>query len=369
MDHPRNIVEQVARRVAVVLVVWFVLLTSGAASSRKLGALPAGTSPDSVDFSATEMFVLDRGTVSVYSLPDIVLQRTFGGSGTSAGKLSPRHIWDQTVRVVPGKIIAEDEDKIVFFSQNGRVLSEKQKPANTTWFVPFGAGFVAKSMVLEGNPPLQYIRVALYDAELKEVKELYRQKWFQQPTPKGFQTEFPGDLLHFAVAGDRLFIEESPGGWVIEIFDAGGHKISTVKKPYSPIPVTPADREGEAAQVRREKRVAAMIARAGSWEKLREVWSFAFSDVKPALRELQALGDEVLARTFEQRDGEAKFLVLDREGRVRKELFLPVGTDAETEARVCGTSFFKIVNDSYYFLRHDSQKDLWEVHAATAAGL
>jgi hypothetical protein len=369
MNLQKNIVRPAARRAVRALAVWLCLQLPAAASSKKLGVLPAGTSPDSVDFSAAEIFVLDRGTISVYSLPDIVLRRTFGGSGTAAGKLWPRHNWDQTVRLAAGKIIAEDNNKMIFFSPDGRFLGEKPKPPDTVWFVPVGDGFAAKSMVKSGNPPLQHIRISLYDADLKEIKELFRQQWFQQLNPKGFTTEFPGDLLHFAVAGDKIFIEESPGGWVIEIFDAAGRKISTVKNPYSPIPVTSTDREREIASVRREKRVAAMIARTGSWEKLREVWSFVFSEVKPALRELQAYGDEVLARTFEQKDEETKFLLLDPQGRVRKELFLPAGTDAETEARVCGTSFFKIVDGRCYFLRHQPEQDLWEVHVAAAIGL
>jgi hypothetical protein len=339
------------------------------AASTKLGALPAGMSPDSVDFTASEVYVLDRGTISVYSLPDLVLRRTFCGSGTAAGQLSRGHNWDQAVRIASGKVIAEDDNNILFFTPDGRFLSEKTKPADTTWFIPIGDRYVAKSMIATGNPPLQYIRVVLFDAGMKEIKELYRQKWFQQQNPPGFTTEFPGDLLHYAVADDKIFIDRSPEGWSVGIFDAGGRELSTLKKDYTPIPMTPADRERETTQVRREKRVAAMIRRAGSWEKLRDVWSFAFSDFKPALRELQAYGENVLARTFEQKGDETKFALLDPQGRVQKELFLPVGTDAETEARVCGTAFYKIIDGRVYFLRHNLEQDVWEVHVATVAGL
>ena len=367
--HHRTKLPQTVGRGVLALAASLCLALPAAAASQKLGALPAGMSPDSVDFTASEMFVLERGTISVYSLPDIVLRRTFCGGGTAAGELSPRHSWDQAVRLASGKVIAEDNDKIIFFTPEGRFLGEKPKPANSAWFVPVGQGFAAKSMVLAGSPPLQYIRVALYDADLKEIRELYRQKWFQQRNPPGFTTEFPGDLLHFAVAGDKIFVEKSPEGCVVGIFDAGGREISNVKIPYAPIPVTPADRERETALVRTEKRVAAMIARTGSWEKLREIWSFAFSDLKPALRELQAYGDNVLVRTFERKGGETKFLLLDPQGRVRKEFFLPEGTDAETEARVCGTAFFKSVDGKHYFLRLDPEHNVWEVRVATVDGL
>jgi len=367
MAHRILMLRTAGLRVAALAALLWLPLSAGA--PKKLGVLPAGTSPDSADFSAGEIYVLDRGTISVYSLPDLILLRTFCGRGREAGQLSPGHHWDQTVRIVSGKIIAEDDHKILFFTPDGRFLNEKIKPANSTWFIPIGDRFAAKSMIVTGTPPLQYIRIALYDADLKEIKELVRQKWFQQRNPPGFTTEFPGDLLHYAVAGDKIFVEKSLEGWAIGIFDAEGREITTAKNPFIPIPMTPADRDRETALVRREKRVAAMIARAGSWEKLREVWSFAFSDFKPALRELQAYGDNVLVRTFEQKGEESKFLLLDPQGHILKELSLPLGTDAETEARVCGTAFSKIIDGRVYFLKNNPEQALWEVYVAMADGL
>jgi len=342
------------------LISLFPLLLS--AAETKIGVLPAGTSPDSVDFSATELYVLDKGTISVFSLPDVVLKRSFGGSGRGEGKLWPRHNWDQTVRLAAGKVLAEDNNKIIFFSPGGEFLGEKKKPSETTWFIPLGDRFVAKNLAITGKPPLQEIRLVLYDAQLNEVKELYRQKWFQQQDPPTFTTELSGDLLHFAVVEDKICVEESSKGFFIEIFDPAGGRVSAIEKPFSKIPLTAADRDREMALVRGEKRVAAMIARSGSWEKLREIWRITFPEFKPAIREIQAYGEELLVRTSEQKGENGKYLLMDLQGRIRKEIFLPIGTDAETEARLCGTSFFKLVDGTFYFLRHDSAKDLWEVH-------
>lgn len=351
------------------IVLLCVPLMVSAGTAEKLGSLPAGVSPDSVDFTATEMYVLARGTISVYSLPDLVLRRTFCGPGGGAGLLSPRHQWDQTIRIAGDKVLAEDNNKIIFFSLDGRLLEEKPKPENTVWIVPFGKGYIAKNMIVTGDPALQVIRLVLYDPGLREVKEIYRQKWFQQLTPKGFETEFPGDLLHFAVAGDLVFVEKSPEGSTVGIFDTEGREIASAHPAGAPIPMTPADREGILARLRLEKRVATMIARTGSWEKLREIWSHVFTDFKPALREIQAYGDAVLVRTFEQEGDDAAFLLIDARGRVRKEIALPVGTDAETEARVCGTAFFKIIGGRVYFLKSGPVPDVWDVYTATAAGL
>ncbi len=329
-----------------------------------LGTLPAGMDPDSVDFSASELYVLETGKIFVFSLSDISLNRSFGGSGRGKGQLWPRHNWDQTVRLASGRVLAEDNNKIIIFSPEGKLIDEKRKPADSTWFVPLGDKFVAKNLVISGDPPLQYIRIVLYDGQMKEIKELYRQPWFQQQEPPGFTTELPGDLLHFAVVQDKICIEESPGGFRIEVFDSHGQRISLIEKPALKVAMTDEDREREMAKVRGEKRVDAMIERTGSWEKLRQSWRITFPAFKPVIREVQALRDGLLVRTSELHGENVKYLWLDLNGNIREELFLPSGTDAETEARVCGTSFLKMVDDRFLFLRRNPAKDLWEVRQA-----
>jgi hypothetical protein len=338
------------------------------ADAQMLGRLPAGMSPDSVDFTASELYVLERGTVSVFSLPGLVRTRTFGGSGRGPGTLSPNHSFDQAIRVAGPTILAEDNDKIILFSPAGLVKDEKRKPENTAWFVPIGDRFVAKSMVVSGTPPTQIMRIVIYDSELRELKELYRQPWFQQRQGRGFSTVLLGDLLHFAVVQNRIVVEESPRGFVIEIFDFAGTSVGTIVRPGTGVPVTAADRDREMTLVRTEKRVAAMIRMTGSWEQLRQVWTITFPDITPAVRELQPSGHQLLARTFERKGDTDKYVLLNVDGSPPRELWLPRPTDAETEARVSGTAFFKIVGERFYYLRHDVSSNRWEVHVASVPG-
>lgn len=333
--------------------------------AQRLGRLPAGMSPDSVDFTTSELYVLERGTVSVFSLPGLVRLRTFGGSGRGRGRLSPNHTFDQSIRVTGQGVLAEDNEKLILFSPGGQVIAETRKPENTVWFVPVGDGYVAKSMVVSGTPPTQVMRLVLYDRALREVKELYRQPWFQQRQGRRFSTELLGDLLHFTVVQDRIAVEESPKGFVIETFDAAGTHLRTIAYPGRGVPVTAADKARELALVRTEKRVAAMIRMAGSWERLRQTWTITFPAVTPPLREIQANGRQLLARTFERNGDSDKYVLLDADGTSHREIWLPRPTDAETEARVSGTAFFKILGDRFYYLRHDVSSNRWDVHVAT----
>ncbi len=333
-----------------------------AARDERLGLLPVGMSPDAAAFSEKELYILHRGTITVFSLPDVVRQRAFGGSGRGPGRLSPRHQFDQGLRLAGGRVLAEDNDKLVSFSAEGQFLGEAAKPHNTTWFLPVGDRYVAKSMIVTGTPPAQVIRAVVYDAALREVAELYRQPWFQQLTPSGFTTELPGDLLHYAVVGGRIWIDASPRGFVIEVFDPAGARVSTLSRRSTPVRLTAPERDRLLADVRQEKRVAAMVAQTGSWEKLRAIWSITFPTAAPAIRELQAWGQGAIVRTFDRRDGLVRYVVLEAAGGLPRDLWLPEPTDAETEARVAGTSFFSFIGDSYYYLRLDGAAHRWEVH-------
>jgi hypothetical protein len=350
-----------------VTLVWLACFHGHAMSAapQRLGQLPVGMSPDSIDLTASELYVLERGTVSVFSLPEMTRIRTFGGSGIGPGRLSPNHSFDQVIRVVGDTVLVEDNNKLIRFSRAGQMIEEKRKPENSVWFVPIGDRYAAKSMVVEGTPPTQIIRIALYDAHLSEVKELYRQPWFQQRQGQGFSTVLLGDQLHFTVVRDRVCVEESPKGFVVECFDSSGKRVSTIERAHAGVPVTAADRDREMALVRTEKRVALMIGMTGSWEKLRQIWTITFPAVTPPLRELQASANRLLARTFERMGDTVKYVLLDLDGTSDRELWLPMPTDAETEARVSGTAFFKLVGDRYYYLRHDAGSNRWEVYATS----
>jgi len=76
------------------------------------------------------------------------------------------------------------------------------------------------------------------------------------------------------------------------------------------------------------------------------------------------LGTSVVARVFAPINPIIHLTGFSFNLSIRKELFLPLGTDAETEARVCGTSFFKMIDGRFLFLRRDPTKDLWEVQQA-----
>ena len=339
-----------------------------AAAPQRLGVLPAGMSPDAVDFTESELYVLEQGTVSVFTLPEMKLVRTFGGSGTGPGKLSPRHAFDQVIRVVGDTVLLEDNDTLIRFSRAGELIDEKRKPENSVSFIPIGDRYVAKNMVVEGTPATQIIRIVIYDAEMREVKELYRQPWFQQRQGQGFSTVLLGDLLHFAVTSDRIYVEESPRGFVVECFDPSGRRLLAIERARGGVPVTASDREREMALVRTEKRVALMMGMTGSWEKLQQIWTITFPAVTPPVREIQASAGRLFVRTFERRDDSVRYLLFNLDGTAERDVWLPIPTDAETEARVAGTAFFRLIGDRYYFLRHDTAANRWEVHVVIVPG-
>jgi len=64
-------------------------------------------------------------------------------------------------------------------------------------------------------------------------------------------------------------------------------------------------------------------------------------------------------------DEAVKYLLIDLAGAGRREVWLPLPTDAETEARVSGTAFFKLIGERYYYLRQDARTNRWEVHVTS----
>jgi len=121
--------------------------------------------------------------------------------------------WPNLVRVYGDYILVETRDKLVYFTKEGKPVKEKRRSRDAALFLPVGNRFVGKIHVLDPKTRVQYMRIVICDSDFYEIKEIYRQKWFQQLRPGGFQIQLFSDYLNFEVYDDKIFICFSCFSW------------------------------------------------------------------------------------------------------------------------------------------------------------
>ncbi len=324
--------------------------------------------PDMAAVDGNELYVIEGATIFVYSIDDLRLLRKFGeekkfwSSGT--GKLRIPDEGANTIRLFPGYLLAESRRKLIFFSRDGRVIKERRKSWEATQFTPVGKNFVSKKYFHDTGTNIQYMTIMLYNGDLEEIGEIYREKWFQQYTTrekKNFQIELFSDYLSFEVHDNKIFVEKSPKGFLVDVYDSDGNKLYAIEKEYEKDRVTEADKTAAFARLRKDNKAKLMIRMVGGWEKVLKWMKVVYPAFKPPIWDFEIDSGKLYVQTFRQKENKDEFIVLDLEGAILDTVYLPVFMRPGVEENMYGVRYQAFAGDKFYYLKEN--KNAWELHA------
>jgi len=222
------------------IILFYSLLFTTNTSAEKMGIIPGIIEPNGIAVSGSEVYILEGASVSVFSTQDLQFLRTFGREGQGPGELEVTPWLSNTLKIMEGKIVLDSINKIVIYSKQGELLNEIRRSEQFTQMVPLGDNFVVRKRIFNEQEQAQYSSINWFDPVTKETKELYRQIL----TPGRKEINMIPDSLHFQVHADKIFIEESPQGFLIEVFNGRGEKLYNITQKIKPTLVTKIDKNG-----------------------------------------------------------------------------------------------------------------------------
>lgn len=324
------------------------------------GTLRELSTPETIAIQGNQLYVMDNSEIFVYSLRGPRLLRQLGGVGRGRGKLPGLREGANVIHLANNYLLAEGRRKMIFFSKTGGVIDEKPKSDHCTQFTPLGNHWVAKKYLHDVKTNTQYMRVAIFNPGLEEVRELHREKWFQQYTDKGFRIQLFSDYLNFEVYGGKVFIEKSPLGFVIDVYDEKGDFLYRIKKDIPAPRVTPGDKKQAMATLRRDRKAELMIHKMGSWEKVLKVMDVTFPKYKPVIRNFEIDDDKIYVRTFREKDNRDETIIMDLKGNILKTVYLPVFHRPGVEGKMYDARYNIVSKDVWYGLKQNNNH--WELH-------
>ncbi|MDQ1352034.1 MAG: hypothetical protein QG657_2340 [Acidobacteriota bacterium] len=321
--------------------------------------------PDMIAIDGKELYVIEGASIFVYSLNDLRLIRKFGEEGNGKGELPIPFEGANTIRLYPGYLLAESERKLIFFSRDGSVIKEKSKPWEATQFTPVGENFISEKYFHDTDTNIQYTKLMLYNKDLEEIKELYRQKWFQQyrsRDKKNFQIELFSDYLNFEVYDGKIFVEKSSEGFLIDVYNSEGNKLYSIQKEYSKDSVTEADRTAAFTCLRNDNKSKLMIKIMGSWEEVLKRMKVVYPSFKPPIWDIEIADGKLYVQTFKRMENKDEFIIMDLEGNILRSVYLPVFLRPGVEENMYGVRYQVFVGDKFYYLKENN--GAWELNTA-----
>lgn len=329
---------------------------------RKIGILPEVMKPDNINIYQDDLFVAEGSAVFVYSLKNLELMIKFGRKGEGPGEILSIPNYPTRVTGFRDYILVEGINKILYFSREGKFLKELRKPAGTTQLVPIGRNFVAKRIVpSEDNRTVDGV-IYLYDSNLKQIKSLYRQKWVQQGAPPTIKLDVVGDFVHFRICNEKIFIEESPRGFIISVFDDNGAELYQINKTFEPLKISAEHREKLINNLKEDPWVKPQIRALGGWNEVKKIIQLQFPDHFPPIQNLDVSDNKLLVLTFREKQNKQEYIIMDLSGNVEKSVFIPKRIDTPLMARLMGVKLYAIQNQQLFYVKENEEDEEWELH-------
>lgn len=332
----------------------------------RIGTIEEVMKPQMIKVQDDELFVVEGHQIFIYSLPRLTLKKRIGKDGEGPGefKLDPARTIIFTVH--PDFILAESRNKIVYFDRRGDFLREKRKTPGILQTIPLGKNYALLGIVYEPEGR-NYFTVSIMDPEFNAIKEIYRQKFFSF---KG-KTHVIPDGLNLCVVDDKLYVEESPDGFVIEVYDSSGKKLKRIEKEFSKIPVTTGDKQIAFEDLLKIPALRRAIHQQGRNQVINDLKpNLVYPEFFPPIRYLTAARERLYVKTAVRKNGRDEFLVLDLNGRELNRLYFPAAKKVDFLVQMQGDkNYFTIHDDKYYYLKYVETEDdeSWEVHVEKLA--
>jgi len=165
--------------------------------------------------------------------------------------------------------------------------------------------------------------------------------------------------IHFQVYEDKILIEESPKGFVIEVFNSRGEKLYKISKNYKKIPVTRLEKK-EAEELLSQDSFIKM--QPGGWEQIKKQWKINTLDSFPAIQAMVVADNKIYVQTFKKQLEREEYIIMDLKGNELKKVFLPAVRKSSFTEQMMGTGvkLFCISQNKFYYI---VEKDEWcELH-------
>ena len=344
------------KKIILILMLLFISLTL---ASEKLGTLSDLLKPESITVQGNDLYIVEGATIHVYSIADLKLQIKFGKKGQGPGEMPAAPNYSNKITVFKDHVVAECQNKLVYFSKEGKLQKEIKKTSFTIiQSIPVGKNFAVSKLTPAEDGKTMYHSISLFNSEMKEIKELYRMKFMQQGQPPEAKLNMLFDHPGFKVFDNKIFIEESIEGFIIDVFDENGKKMYRIQKDFEKKKIPGKYKENIIEGLKNDFMIKAL----GGWDNFKTLFKYYFPETFPAIQGIEVSNNKIYVQTYNERNNQDEFIIMDLKGKVKKTIFLPKFRNISLIGSILGAKLHTIQNDILYYLSENEDTEEWEFY-------
>jgi hypothetical protein len=336
----------------IVKIICFVFILSLQLLPGKLAVLPELNAPSSLKIKGQKLFVMDGVNIYVYSFDNFQLLKKFGEIGEGPGEFIPNREIPVQLHLISNQIVVNASNKIIHFSDEGKLIKEKRHPSFSLQVLPLGNNYVSVKFAAQENDFWGY-QVVLLSQTFTELKSLYCS---QRSRPK---TEQRGIIIPRFVFiqcyKNKILILDHKDTSLIHNFDDRGNKLKPIMTGLSELKLTRSKKNEIVDWFKAGRRSAIYGIPPHMVEKF-----IHFPESLPAIRNFQVKDGLLYLQTYNSREDSGEFYIIDFKGHIKYKGFLP---GAAVEKIQMGPSTrYCFHKKKYYYLLENAKTETWELY-------
>ncbi len=337
-----------------IIVALFFLISSNLLFCEIVGVLPELLKPDMITVSGNRLYSIEGAKIYIYSLNDVKLIKRFGRVGEGPGEMAAGDIDSNELSVYSNNIVVRDGKKCLYFSMDGKYIKEKKMLWPPSGLLYLNSNFIGVKHLNDTMKNGRYdITLNIFDKDMKIIKELYRQNFLLQVDKKNNMIP---DSINYCIYKDKIYVEKSLKGFMIEIYDFKGNSLYTIKKEIKKNKIT---KEYINKTIKRYKNdPIAKLLGVKKFEK-----KMYFPKYFPRIKNIMVNEDRIYVKTFKTKKDKEEYIIMELDGKIIKKVFLPETIKPKLVDLMkgnCGTFYFFKDNKFYYLKENENEK--WELH-------
>jgi len=326
-----------------------------------LGELDGVLKPSIIDIVKDRLFVMDTEQVRVFDMKTMELLNSFGKRGEGPGEYKIIPNFPLSLKAFDDFLIVESIDKLSYFSLDGKYIKEKRKLPLLVKISEIGGNYIGRRIIQPPDGSLSTSALKIYDSEFKEIKELYKQPFLQQGAFPNIRLDLGKDFLLYQIADNKIFVEKSDKGFLIDVYDFKGNKLYQIKKDYKKIPITSNDKKAIIKDIEMDPQIQRQLKQFGlKWADFSRNFKFEFPDHYPPIKSMEIEKEKIYITTFKQKDNKVETIILNLKGKVLKTAFIEPTAKEWVMALMLGIRLETIHNGKIYYIQENEDEE-WEL--------
>ncbi len=294
------------------------------------------------------IYILEKTTVSIYSIKDFKLIKQFGKAGEGPGELKyipndrPLNMFFRN-----GEIVINSQNRVSFFSKDGDYLREV-KLAVGSFIYPLKDNYLGVGPIL-GDDKKSHMGFRLYDQAFKGQKVLFK---------SDFEVRNPGQVLlpvmpftYNPLYKDRIYINASSGKFRIQVFDFSGKLVKTISKEYPQLPVSDHYKKESLNFFKTDFRFK------GNFDYIKK--RLKYRSHHPVIQDIQVAEEKIFVVTYQKKDDLSECIILDMAGKELKRIYVPLN---QLEPLSFYPLLYSVYQGKIYSLVEDEEEETWKLH-------